>query len=282
MSLLRRWNLSLVRPRIGLPPFMRYGINAEYILGQVSETFLLEFVHNYSSPHMDRMPKRPEPPRVAPSIESIDWLALIRDPTIDWARLVKETRCAAPEKLTQAEFAKRIGLKSQGQSTVSKWENGEQTPQEDRYRVAILQLAHKRHVRAARNATGSHRIAIIGRVIYIALVEFNPVNSRVEYAPMVDDATAATVALIVEGGAMAPTLDPGWILYYDDNRTPPEAVPMGELCVVRLRDGRTLVRKLSHRSNGLWTLVTPAGQFERDQDVEWAEEIFHMSKPRRH
>lgn len=101
---------------------------------------------------------------------------------------------------------------------------------------------------------------------------------------MVDNSTAETVALVVEGGSMAPMFDAGWILYYDDNRTPPSPAIIGQLCVVRTRDGRTLVRKLldSGSKPGLWTLITPGGQFERDQEVEWAEQIFNVAMPRRH
>ena len=36
----------------------------------------------------------------------------------------------------------------------------------------------------------------------------------------------------------------GWLVYYDDRRDPPDSSMIGELCVVGLSDGRTLIKYL--------------------------------------
>lgn len=83
-----------------------------------------------------------------------------------------------------------------------------------------------------------------------------------------------TVAVQVQGGSMAGIADAGWIIYYDDVHTPPTEDCLTKLCVVRLLDGRTLVKRLERgRIDGLFDLWSTNEPPIKDQPVEWAAKV---------
>ena len=65
-----------------------------------------------------------------------------------------------------------------------------------------------------------------------------------------------------------------WIAFYDDVRRPVTPDLVGHLCIVRLEDGRTLIKMLTKGTiDGTYTLLS---QFEPpiyDEDVEFAARI---------
>lgn len=88
------------------------------------------------------------------------------------------------------------------------------------------------------------------------------------------DVTASTVAVRVKGDSMADHIEDGSILYYDDRRDPPSDDLIGRLCVVELRDGRVLVKKLAKGSAaGLWHLLSTNAAPMFDQPVSWAARV---------
>lgn len=88
------------------------------------------------------------------------------------------------------------------------------------------------------------------------------------------DVTANTVAVRVRGDSMADHIEDGSILYYDDRRDPPSEDLIGRLCVVELKDGRVLVKKMAKGSAaGLWHLLSTNAAPMFDQPVRWAARV---------
>ena len=205
---------------------------------------------------------------------------MVRELT-DWARIVRLLlSTAAPgsnRRMRQWELAKLIGVT---QPAISKYLQGSQPEREDT-RERILALARQRNVYYANQSPFRHKVDIIGRVDNQLKVELNPGDVALGEAPMVDHATSTTVALVLEDAAISPALaQPGWIVYYNDNESAPNETTVGHTCVVRLTDGRTLVRRVLRGTKpGFWMLLTPSGLIEDDQQIEWAERIFCIQAP---
>jgi hypothetical protein len=91
-----------------------------------------------------------------------------------------------------------------------------------------------------------------------------------------DGATDKTVAVEIRGESLGSFFD-RWIAFYDDVRRPVTSDLMGHLCIVRLTDGRTLIKKLKTGTfDNHYTLLS---QFEPpmyDQEVEFAAKIINM------
>ena len=63
----------------------------------------------------------------------------------------------------------------------------------------------------------------------------------------------------------------GWLVYYDDRRDPPDSSMIGELCVVGLSDGRTLIKYLYPGTEaGLFNLESTTDATLRNVAVDWA------------
>ncbi len=93
------------------------------------------------------------------------------------------------------------------------------------------------------------------------------------------DATDATEAVEVQGSSMLPVYKSGTILYYSMQLPPDEMI--GEQCVVKLEDERTLVKTLTRgKERGLYTLVSFNADPIEDVGVIWAAPIDWI-KPRR-
>lgn len=89
----------------------------------------------------------------------------------------------------------------------------------------------------------------------------------------------ATVAVEVRSESMYPLLDRGDVIYYEKRGSPPERL-IGRLCVVRLADGRMVVKRLRRGSaRGLYTLDSLNGPPIEDVTVDWAARIDWM-RPR--
>ncbi|MFN4296765.1 MAG: hypothetical protein ACK4FB_07965 [Brevundimonas sp.] len=100
-----------------------------------------------------------------------------------------------------------------------------------------------------------------------------------EYVEAPDYATDKTVAAKVSGSSMGPWFD-GWVVFYDDVRSPITEDLIGEICIVGLEDGRVLLKKVqAARTPGLFHLHS---QFEApisDVVIAWAAKVTGM-RPR--
>lgn len=93
-------------------------------------------------------------------------------------------------------------------------------------------------------------------------------------APMLPWLDVRSVAVEVRGDSLRGVAEDGWLVYYDDRREPLTDDLLGELCVVGLEDGRTLI-KTPHRGSapGLFNLESTNAPTLRDVGVRWAASV---------
>lgn len=96
-------------------------------------------------------------------------------------------------------------------------------------------------------------------------------------AIMVTGAGPDTVAVEIQGNSLGAEWD-GWIAYYDYLEKPPSPALYGRLCVVWLKDGRIVIKKLQPALGGRYHLVS-SGETITDVEVRWAARVIDV-KPR--
>lgn len=99
-------------------------------------------------------------------------------------------------------------------------------------------------------------------------------DDDIEYVDAPPNAKEEMIAVEVRGESMFPAFEDGTLLYYSTNRSPQDLV--NKRCVVKLDDGRTLVKVLRPGSGSdLWTLQSINSQYQDivDVRVEWASPI---------
>jgi transcriptional regulator with XRE-family HTH domain len=83
-----------------------------------------------------------------------------------------------------------------------------------------------------------------------------------------------TIAVEIRGESLGPFFN-GWLVFFDDVRSPVTDDIIGKLCVVGLHDGRVLIKRLV-RSRGAADLFHLYGQFGDpilDVAVAWAAQV---------
>lgn len=130
--------------------------------------------------------------------------------------------------------------------------------------------------KSGRNHT---KIPVVG---YIgAGQEFHPVDDHPpgQGLELVDPPTGddgPCVAARIRGNSMHP-LKEGWIIFWNKDE---DGVPdscLGQLCVVKLEDGRMLVKDLYRGSRtGLYNLVSWNAPLIADAPVEWAQRVIDI------
>lgn len=83
-----------------------------------------------------------------------------------------------------------------------------------------------------------------------------------------------TVAVEIRGESLGPFFN-GWLVFFDDVRSPVTDDIVGKLCVVGLGDGRVLIKRLvrSRGSNSLFHLYGQFGDPILDVPVKWAAQV---------
>lgn len=87
----------------------------------------------------------------------------------------------------------------------------------------------------------------------------------------------STVALIVRGDSMVPVFEDGDTIFYDTLSEGDFTHLIGKNCIVRLRDGRTFVKRLQ-RSNGQYWLHSHNSEPIVSPDIEWAAKVLWVKK----
>lgn len=91
-----------------------------------------------------------------------------------------------------------------------------------------------------------------------------------------DSATPQTVAAEIKGPSLGPIFDT-WLIFWDDVRTPVTTDQIGRLCIVGLVDGKVLVKRLRHATEGRYHLESNAEPTMYDQEVSWAARVTGMT-----
>lgn len=104
-------------------------------------------------------------------------------------------------------------------------------------------------------------------------------QSPLDYVTAPDYATPKTVAAEIRGPSVGDYFS-GWLLFWDDVRSPVTPDLHGELCVVGLADGRVLVKKIMPARDGvLFHLFSMTEGPMLDQEITWAAKVTGM-RPR--
>lgn len=92
-----------------------------------------------------------------------------------------------------------------------------------------------------------------------------------------DGASDRTVAVEVRGESLGALFD-RWLVFYDDVHRPVTTDQIGRLCVVGLRDGRIMVKKVqkSRGRNGLFHLLSNTEGPILDVEIDWAARVINM------
>jgi SOS-response transcriptional repressor LexA len=86
-----------------------------------------------------------------------------------------------------------------------------------------------------------------------------------------------TVAVEVVGDSMEPMLSSGWVLFYDRSPEPTPSAVVGRLCVVKLEDGRVLVKQVKRGpERGRFNLLSLNAPIIEDVALEWAAPVKAM------
>lgn len=94
-------------------------------------------------------------------------------------------------------------------------------------------------------------------------------------------ARGSEAAVEVSGHSMGIYAPDGSLILYENRHEPPNEDILGEVCVVGLPDGRTLVKRLLRGSRrGLFDLESVVGDTLRDQRVDWAAVVMLVIHPR--
>lgn len=87
----------------------------------------------------------------------------------------------------------------------------------------------------------------------------------------------STVAVIVRGDSMIPVLENGDTIFYDNVSEGDFSHLIGKNCVIRLRDGRTFVKKLQYSGGQYWLHSHNADPI-MSPDIEWAAKVLWVKK----
>lgn len=176
---------------------------------------------------------------------------------------------------TQTEFGFVIGAT---QATVARWESGS-APKHDAL-VRLAQMAGvtvEEFLSTAMRADGTGEVQIVGYVgAGAAIYPFDDMAhgdgfGTVERPPFV---RGKAVAVEVRGDSLIPVAEDGWRLIYAGEQTVLEDEVLNSLCVVKLVDGRTLVKRVIRGSKPRrYHLVSTNAPLIEDAEIEWAAKV---------
>jgi phage repressor protein C with HTH and peptisase S24 domain len=174
--------------------------------------------------------------------------------------------------LNQAQLAKRLRV---SQPTISRWRNGSEP--KTVHRDKLLQLARDKGILPQGEFIARGGVPVVGYVGAGGTLDFSEGQGPFGEARVPPKgARRQTVAVRVRGNSMAPMLEDGWTVYYEDRKEQPTDDMFGKTCIVGLTDGPVLVKKL-YRGNGAGRYVLASLQASEapilDADVAWAARI---------
>lgn len=119
-------------------------------------------------------------------------------------------------------------------------------------------------------------VPIIGHVAAGASLVFDAQSQFLDEADAPDGSTESTVAVEVFGESLGPIFN-RWLVFYDDVHSPVTPDQIGKLCVVGVRGGGAVVKKLMRgQLPGKYNLVSNLDPPMYDIDVEWAARVRAM------
>lgn len=189
----------------------------------------------------------------------------------DLAGKIRAIRKAA--KMNQSEFAEAMGVT---QSTVTRWENGS-IPSGDI--LALIAEFANTSVQAllgteTLSLTSKATIPVVGYVGAGAAVfpydDFAK-GDGLDYIERPTFIKGRAVAVEVKGDSLLPVAENGWRLIYTSEQTLDENQVLNRLCIVKLTDGRMMVKRVMRGSEpGRYHLASTNAPMIEDAQIEWA------------
>ena len=129
-------------------------------------------------------------------------------------------------------------------------------------------------IRATSSPSGAASVPIAGYVGAGSEAHFySGAQGPFGEAPAPDNATPQTIAVEVRGESLGPFFN-GWLVFFDDVRSPVTDDLIGRLCVVGLTDERVLIKKLLRgRTARNFELHGQFGEPIVDAEVSWAAPV---------
>jgi len=116
-------------------------------------------------------------------------------------------------------------------------------------------------------------VGYVGAGAEVFAIDDHAEGGGLAYVDPPPEASLDMVAVEVRGWSMYPAHWPGDVLYYREHAADVESV-IGDVCVVRLADGRVFVKVIEHGSQpGLHDLTSFNEPRLRDQRIEWAAPV---------
>lgn len=172
-------------------------------------------------------------------------------------------------RVNQAELADELGVT---QGTVSRWLSGKAKPEVQHW-LSVRQFLSRHGVDIGEDSGGRRSIPLSGYVgagQQVIPVDGDGDVDQIEPALPVPD---GTICVRVRGDSMYPRYFDGELLYYRSEPVPPDSA-LGRECVVRLKDGRMLVKMFRRGTKvGRYTLESWNAPPIEDQDVEWVAPV---------
>lgn len=178
--------------------------------------------------------------------------------------------------LNQTEFAERLGT---AQSTVARWEKGAEPSGPMLHAIATVANTSVEQLLGTGDLADQQadQIPVVGYVGAGAAVtpfdDYAPGDGMafVERPPFV---SGRAVAVEVKGDSLLPVAEDGWRLVYTGEQAILEDQVLNKLCVVQLRDGRLLVKRLMRGSKPQrYHLVSTNAPIMEDVEIDWAAPV---------
>lgn len=121
------------------------------------------------------------------------------------------------------------------------------------------------------------QVQLVGYVAAGAAAHFFDDQGDLGEVDAPDGASDNTVAVEIRGDSLGALFD-RWLVFYDDVHRPVTGDQLGKLCVVGLRDGRVLIKKIqrSRARSGLFHLLSNTEAPILDVEIEWAAKVLNM------
>lgn len=119
-------------------------------------------------------------------------------------------------------------------------------------------------------------VPLVGYVGAGAQTYFFENDEPLDHVPAPAGSTDKTVAVEIRGESLGSFFD-RWLVFYDDVRRPVDDTLINKLCVVGLRDGRILIKKVRRsKARGFFHLLSQTEPPITDVQVDWAAKVKNM------
>lgn len=178
--------------------------------------------------------------------------------------------------LTQTEFAEALGTT---QSTVTRWEAGSVPSGKMLQAIAALAETTVERLMGAGDLgpDSGNTIPVVGFVGAGAGVfpyDDYPKGGGLDHVDRPPFIKGQVVAVEVRGDSLLPVAEDGWRLVYAGEQSLIEEEILNRLCVVKLEDGRSMVKRvLKGSETGRFHLISTNAPMIADVRLEWAAPV---------